>query len=77
MILIEKMDQIRRDFQGKYECQNCRHIMIDKSLSSYDDDYFHNQVIPNKKCEKCGKSTNDLGLKNERMATKYAPHEVI
>lgn len=77
MKLIEKLDQFRRDFQGKYECQSCGNIEIDNSLDSYDDDYFHDNIIPDMKCKKCGKSTLDLGLPNERMATKYPPYQVV
>ena len=77
MKLLEKLSQYRRDFKGKYECQNCGVIKIDDSVDSYDDDNFHDNVIPSMKCEKCGKSTKDLGLPNERMATKYAPYEVV
>lgn len=68
MKLVEKLSQHRRDFKGKYECQNCGHIIIN---SGYDDDYFHEQVIPKMRCEKCGKTTEELGIKNERMETKY------
>jgi C4-type Zn-finger protein len=77
MFLKEKIDQSRRDFKGKYECQSCGEVEIDAGLYSYDDDYFHDNVIPAMKCKKCGKSTKDLGLENERMATKYAPHEIV
>jgi C4-type Zn-finger protein len=77
MKLVEKIDQHRRDFKGKYECQGCGNIETDAGLYSYDDDYYHDYVIPEKKCEKCGKSTYDLKLPNERVATKYAAHEVV
>lgn len=77
MKLIEKLDQHRRDFKGKYECQGCGNTEEDKGLYSYDDDNFHDNVIPNMKCENCGKNTKDLNLLNERMATKYAPHEIV
>lgn len=77
MKLIEKISQHRRDFKGKYQCQNCGNIKIDDGHYSYDDDNFHDNVIPKMKCEKCGKSTSDLGLPNERMVTKYAPYETI
>lgn len=77
MILIEKVDQMRRDFKGKYECQNCKNIDIDKNLDSYDDDYFHDRVIPIMKCSKCGETTESLGLKNERIATKYRHGEIV
>lgn len=75
MKLIEKMDQHRRDFTGKYECQGCGHV--EERRYGYDDDNYHDNVIPAMKCNECGKSTNDLGVPNERMATKYAPHEVV
>lgn len=77
MKLIEKIAQNRRDFQGKYECQSCGHIEVDNGLRSYDDDYFHDEVIPSMRCEQCGESTFSLDLPNERMATRYAPHEVV
>lgn len=77
MKLIEKLRQSRRDFKGRYQCQGCGNIEIDDSIDSYDDDYFHEQVIPAMKCKKCGKSTIDLGLHNERMATKYPPGQLV
>ena len=49
MKLIEVIDQSRRDFQGKYECEFCGHIETDSGMDSYDDRYFHVNVIPNKK----------------------------
>ena len=75
MKLIEKIDQMRRDFTGKFECQGCGNIETDTSC--YDDDYYHNNVIPAMKCEKCGESTNSLKLENERMATKYPAYQVV
>ena len=74
MILQEKKSQIRRDFTGVYKCQKCGNI---QEGGGYDDDYYHNNVIPKMKCNKCGESTNSLGLENQRMATKYAEHEVV
>jgi predicted RNA-binding Zn-ribbon protein involved in translation (DUF1610 family) len=46
------IDQNRRDFTAIYECEHCGHEHED---SGYDDSYFHQQVIPKKKCPKCGK----------------------
>lgn len=71
MKLIEILNQSRRDFKGKYECQNCGNIEIDSDMCSYDDAYFHQNVIPDKKCKHCGNSTNSLGLENIPQATKY------
>ena len=69
------ISQHRRDFWCDYECQNCGNILEDKS--GYDDDNFHINVIPNMKCKKCGKSTNDLGIKNEPRQTRYESWEVV
>lgn len=77
MKLVEILSQHRRDFKGKYECQGCGHIKIDNGLYSYDDDNYHDNVIPAMKCNECGKSTNDLGLPNDRVATKYQPWEIV
>ena len=73
MKLIEKINQFRRDFTGKYECENCGDIIIQRSC--YDDDNFHNNVTPFWQCKKCNKSSNDLGIKNI-VTTKYALGEV-
>jgi hypothetical protein len=57
MILIAKLDQHRRDFTGKYKCQFCEHE--EKRTGGYDDDNYHENVIPRMKCSnpECGKST--------------------
>lgn len=75
MKLIEKLDQFRRDFDGLFVCEGCNTETT--KVACYDDDYFHDNVIPAMKCPACDKSTNDLGLPNVRMATKYAPHEIV
>lgn len=61
MKLKEILSQHRRDFQGKYECEFCGHIDVDEYMDSYNDRYYHENVIPNMKCGKCGKSTNSGG----------------
>ena len=77
MKLIAILSQSRRDFKGKYKCEGCGNIEEDSSMSSYDDRNFHDNVIPNMKCEKCGKSTIDLGIKPEFVQTKYKDFEVV
>jgi len=57
--------QHRRDFWAVYECQHCGHNQEDYG---YDDAYFHNDVIPNLKCWKCGKKA---GGDYRPLATKY------
>lgn len=69
------ISQHRRDFWVDYECEGCGHIELDKS--GYDDRNFHDNVIPNMKCKKCGKSRNDLGIEGEYTNTKYESWQVI
>ena len=57
--------QSRRDFYAIYECEHCGHTYED---SGYDDTNFHQNVIPQIECAKCGKTASD----NYRpLATKY------
>ena len=59
------ISQSRRDFQVIYECEHCGHT---EKNYGYDDTYFHQEVIPNKKCAKCGKKAS----KDYRpLTTKY------
>ena len=55
---IKRTSQNRRDFRADYKCEGCGHI--EKKVSGYDDNYFHTQVIPNKKCKECGETTISL-----------------
>lgn len=71
MKLKQILNQHRRDFQGKYECEFCKHIQTDSSMNSYDDRNYHDNVIPNMRCEKCNKSTNSEGGIIEKTPTKY------
>lgn len=55
MRLIKKLDKVNHDFQGVYECETCHGVRIDKSLDSYDDANFHENVIPEMPCYLCDK----------------------
>ena len=57
--------QHRRDFTAIYECEHCGHSYQDYG---YDDAHFHNDVIPNKACPKCGKTADES---YRPLATKY------
>ena len=46
------LQQHRRDFTAIYKCEHCKHEI---QSNGYDDTNFHKNVIPNFKCEKCGK----------------------
>jgi len=57
--------QHRRDFQAIYECESCGHK---EDGYGYDDANFHNNVIPNMACKKCGEKANN---KYRPLTTKY------
>lgn len=48
--------QNRRDFTAIYECEHCGHT---EEGDGYDDANFHQNVIPNMECGKCGKKAKD------------------
>ena len=71
MKIKEITSQSRRDFYAIYECEHCGHT---KKGSGYDDDYFHRNVIPEMKCDKCEKTASE----NYRpLGTKYGADEII
>ena len=55
MHIIKNYGFHRRDFKADMECENCGHI--EQEVSCYDDDYFHQEVIPNMKCKQCGEKS--------------------
>ncbi len=63
------LSQYRRDFTAEMICEFCGTKDIDKG--GYDDNYYHENVIPNMECPKCGKSTISGGAKVEPQDTKY------
>lgn len=65
------LSQHRRDFSAIYECEHCGDT---KTGYGYDDENFHERVIPSMECAKCGKVTNE----NYRpLKPKYAADEVV
>jgi len=71
MKIKEILSQSRRDFQAIYVCEHCG---TEEKGSGYDDDYFHNQVIPKRVCKNCGKTADE----NYRaLAPKYSADVVI
>lgn len=65
MRIKEITSQNRRDFYAVYECEHCGHTF---EGSGYDDANFHQNVIPNMVCKKCGKKAPDT---YRALATKY------
>ena len=72
MQILKITAQHRRDFQAILICEHCSHKQ--KLSSGYDDEYYHNEVIPNIRCKKCDKSA---GENYRPIKTKYASNEVI
>lgn len=65
------ISQHRRDFRAEYECEHCEHTY---EGGGYDDANFHQTVVPNMKCPKCGeKAPADF----RALTTKYQEHEVV
>ena len=71
MKIKEIKSQSRRDFVAIYECEHCENEL---QGIGYDDKNFHENVIPNMKCSKCGKKAPD----NYRgLTTKYPEGQVV
>ena len=68
-------NQIRRDCWCDLECESCGNE--DTYKHAYDDRNFWDNVVPDYKCKTCGKSSNDMGLEPEKIATRYADHEIV
>lgn len=65
MKIKEITTQNRRDFRAIYVCEHCGH---EEKGYGYDDMHFHKNVIPEKKCSKCGeKAPKDY----RPLTTKY------
>ena len=61
MYIKEKLSQSRRDFRAIFACEFCDYEAEDEG---YDDDYFHNTVVPKLfKCPKCDKSSGEVPYK--------------
>jgi len=61
--------QHRRDFSAIMQCEFCQHEQINDA--GYDDRYYHDNVIPQMKCHKCGESTISKGGEIDHTPTKY------
>lgn len=71
MKIKEIVSQNRRDFRAIYVCEHCGE---ERKGSGYDDDNFHQNVIPDMKCKKCGKAVDD----NYRpLTTKYSASVMV
>lgn len=65
------ISQHRRDFTAIYECKHCGHEV---ESTGYDDINFHDNVIPNMTCGKCGLKAGD---DYRPLTTKYPAGHII
>lgn len=65
------LNQSRRDFTAIYICEHCE---TEEEKSGYDDAYFHNNVIPDMECKKCGKKSD---INYRPLTTKYSEGEIV
>jgi transcription elongation factor Elf1 len=63
--------QSRRDFMAIYECEHCGHEV---KRHGYDDRNFHENVIPQMECNKCGKKAE---TSYRPLATKYPDSQTV
>lgn len=63
------ISQHRRDFKAELTCESCNNTQI--LNTGYDDDYYHNNVLPNMKCTKCNESTISSNKPIEPQQTRY------
>ena len=75
MKVIKKYNQHRRDCDIDVVCEGCEHKQT--IPGAYDDRNYWDNVVPNFKCPKCEKSSNDLGVENKHIVTRYPDHEVV
>lgn len=76
MKIKEILSQSRRDFTATILCENCGNIETMKN--GYDDRYFHDNVMPAKKCAVCNLSRNDIIAEMQAPTpTKYAEWETV
>lgn len=69
------ISQHRRDFTAIMKCEFCGHE--EKDNSGYDDRNYHDNVIPNMGCKKCGKSTVSENGEIENTPTKYPEDKTV
>ncbi len=69
MKVVKRYNQYRRDLDIDMECESCG--ATETYTSAYDDHNFWDNVVPEFKCKKCGKSAKDLGIEPKIMPTRY------
>lgn len=62
------VSQNRRDFFAIFVCESCD---SEEELGGYDDENYHNNVIPNIPCKSCHKKGVDINEDYRPLSTKY------
>lgn len=66
MRIKEITSQHRNDFRADMECEHCGHVQ--KLTSGYDDDNYHDRVIPNRlHCNSCGKNRHGRSMEEQHV----------
>jgi hypothetical protein len=75
MIIKKVLTYCRRDFTATLECEFCK--AMDHLSSGYDDSNYHNNVLANRKCKNCDKSSISGKSKIIPKEPKYPENFVI
>lgn len=75
MKLLKIISQNRRDCRANIQCEFCNNVENDRS--AYDDRNFWANVLPQRKCEKCKKSTKSENGVVEYVETRHEEWEMI
>jgi hypothetical protein len=68
MKILKVLSKMRNDFSAIMGCEHCGHQ--EKLTTGYNDDYYHNNVIPEMKCHCCGKDRAGLEFPSEIRVEK-------
>ena len=60
MRIISAYNFIYANFKGDLECEFCKDIV--KGYKCYDSYTFHEIIVPNMKCSKCGMRSGRIGI---------------
>ena len=72
MKIKEILSQYRRDIVALLICEHCNH---EEKRNGYDDAYFHQNVIPDMECGKCGKKADPETYR--AYAPKYSDNQTV
>jgi len=65
------ISRYRRDFTAIFECESCGN---ERELEGYDDEFFHNSIIPSMACDSCGEKSPPSYTP---VATKYHDSQIL